>query len=552
MLWLLSIIVAGVICSVQSVAKDDLDNTTETMHLSLDNNSSSTTNRPVDIKRLDMDGLATDFLPITFQDVDLGPSKYIQSAKLTKNNDDGRQRRSPQRNNEDYDDKYERFKKSFNNRRARGNYRLDDNNDDSGEDEDDTDENEESGSEEQPKKSKKSKNGKNASGADEDYDRIRDESQKAKKSKYCRVERRGNMFCNVCYNPKNGDSAESCSFRQDPHEKKYAFAKEKKYRNKDEPEREREFVTQRPYYPRPRAPYTRPIPAPAYRRPAYTMAYVPRYGYVLAPNRQSPPRNIAFGKSVPKRYIYAGQESRPQREIVGVTSREQQSKDEDDSSSSSTSGSTSIEDVFTKGENSYINRLMKNHTNNEENHDFHPKYTMNDGVDKILAEFKTKDWSRCEHSVKGDLSCYMCKKSNGGKQEECVYDSATQNSNKPYYSELKSYRTSAFGSGGDIENYFKNKKKPAQEKKPIKYMPKKATTPKSKVESTTTGNYNLKTTYGDVEDQLTPEADLFPWDKPGPTEKQAKRMVTATYREENGSPDDARVTVFGHKVIHTV
>lgn len=544
-------LVAGVVCLVQSEAEDDVANKTLPQQTSLDNKKPSTTIHPAEIIRLDMDASATHFLPITFQDVDLGPSDIIANGDndTTEGDDDARARRSPQRNNEDYDDKYKRFKKSFNNRKARGNYRVEDNDDESGEDEEDNDDEEESGSEEQPKKSKKVKSAKNNNGGtDEDYDRIRDESQKAKKSKYCRVERRGNMFCNVCYNPKNGDSAESCSFRTDPHEKKYAFSKEKKYKTKDgEPEKEREFVTQRPYY-RARAPYTRPVPAPQYRRPGFTMAYVPRYGYVFAPNRRPPPpaphhpipqRNSAYGKSVPKRYIYAGQESRPQREVVGVASSDEP-KDE------------SLEDIFSDQEDVHVNRLKKNHTKNEEDdHEYHPKYSAKDGVDKILAEFKTKDWSNCEHSIKGDLSCYLCKNSDGGKQEECVYDSGSQNNNKPYYSELKSYSETAFGDDYDVENYFKNKNKNAL-KKAKKTMPKKATTKKPKVESSTTGNYNLKTTFGEVEDHLTPEADLlFPWDTPGPAVKQAKRMVTATYRKENRNPDESRVTVFGHKVVHT-
>lgn len=211
----------------------------------------------------------------------------------------------------------------------------------------------------------------------------------------------------------------------------------------------------------------------------------------------------------------------------------------------------SLEDGFTEKENEQIIRLKKNHTNIDEEPDFHPKFDVKDGVDKILADFKAKDWSKCEHSTKGDLNCYTCVNAKGGKQEECVYDSGSENNNKPFYSELKSYSETAFGSDGlDVDNYFTNKDKPKKNKKS---PPKKATTKKpTVVESNTMGNYNVKTTFGEVEDHLTPEADLFPWDTTGPSTKQAKRMVATTYRKENRNPDESRVTVFGHKVIHTV
>lgn len=537
---MLSLIVAGVICLVQSKAEDNIANATISQEPSVDNVKPSTTVHPAEIVRLDLDSAATHFLPISFQDIELGSSNPIGEEEV-------RERRSSPRNNEDYDDKYNRFMQSFNNRKARGNYRVEDNDDDSDADEEEENEEEEdSASEEQPKKGKKGKSARTqtAGSGDEDFDRIKEESQKAKKSKHCRVEKRGNMFCNVCYNPKNGDSAESCSFRTDPHEKKYAFSKEKKYRSKDgEPEKQREFVTQRPYYARPaqRAPtaYARPIPAP-YRRPSLTMGYVPRYGYVFAPNRRPPAppsrpvpqRSTAYGKSVPKRYIYAGQESRPQREVVGVANKDESKND-------------SLEDAFNEKENEQIIQLKKNHTNEEP--DFHPKFDVKDGVDKILADFKAKDWSKCEHSTKGDLNCYTCVNSKGSKQEECVYDSGSENNGKPYYSELKSFRETAFGDNLDEDNYFDNKPK-----KNKKSPPKKVTTKKPTVESNTMGNYNIKSTFGEVEDHLTPEADLFPWDTTGPSPKQAKRMVATTYRKENRNPDESRVTVFGHKVIHSV
>lgn len=127
---------------MRSEAEDDVSNTT-----SSDNVKPSTTIHPAEIVRLDLDSAATHFLPISFQDIELGPSSGALTA------DEVRERRSSPRNNEDYDDKYKRFMQSFNNRKARGSYRVEDNDDDSSdEEEDNNEEEEESGSEEQPKK----------------------------------------------------------------------------------------------------------------------------------------------------------------------------------------------------------------------------------------------------------------------------------------------------------------------------------------------------------------------------------------------------------------
>lgn len=505
-------------------------------HKSVDNKHES---RPAEIVRLDLDASATDFLPITFQDIDIGPDE----------DESGRPRRSPQKNSDAFDDNYARFKKSFNNRKERGNYRVEDDDNNSGEDEEDEDDEEENESEEQPqpKKGKKTKNAKSKNvDTDEDFDRIREESNKAKKSKFCRVEKRGNMFCNVCFNPKTKDSAESCSFKSDPREKKYAFSQEKKYRNKDgevqKDSGEREFVTNRPptYYRR--APYTRPIPAPQFRRPSFTMAYVPRYGYVLAPSRQPPQqralpqRYIPYAKNVPKRFTHSGQESRPQREVIGVGTTHQPFEEKE-------------KDIFSEKENDHIERLKKNHTKARDNYDYR---SSRGGVDKVLAEFKAKDWSKCKHSTKGELTCYSCVDSNGGRKEECVYDSEADHK-KPYYSELKSYSETAFGDGLDVENYFKDKPTTKVTKKS---PPKKAfTRSPPTLETSTAGNYNLKMTFGEVEDHLTPEADLFPWEPstgPSLSKQQSKRMVSSAYRKENRNPNEERVMAYGHEVIHTV
>lgn len=54
-----------------------------------------------------------------------------------------------------------------------------------------------------------------------------------KKSKQCKTEKRGNMLCNICYNPINDEKAESCSYNSDPKGRNYAYSEDTTYRNRD-------------------------------------------------------------------------------------------------------------------------------------------------------------------------------------------------------------------------------------------------------------------------------------------------------------------------------
>lgn len=54
-----------------------------------------------------------------------------------------------------------------------------------------------------------------------------------KQSKHCKTEKRGNMLCNICYNPKNDEKTESCSYNSDPDSKNYEYSEDKSYSSKD-------------------------------------------------------------------------------------------------------------------------------------------------------------------------------------------------------------------------------------------------------------------------------------------------------------------------------
>lgn len=60
-----------------------------------------------------------------------------------------------------------------------------------------------------------------------------------KKGKLCKNEKRKNMLCNVCYNSKNDEKTESCSYNSEPKGKSYAYSEDKsKGYNNDKGSRE--------------------------------------------------------------------------------------------------------------------------------------------------------------------------------------------------------------------------------------------------------------------------------------------------------------------------
>lgn len=83
-------------------------------------------------------------------------------------------------------------------------------------------------SEENRKKHKTKSNGRNKKKKIE-------QTAPKKKSKHCKTEKRGNMLCNICYNPKNDEKSESCAYNSDPSEnnKNYEYSEDTSYSTKD-------------------------------------------------------------------------------------------------------------------------------------------------------------------------------------------------------------------------------------------------------------------------------------------------------------------------------
>lgn len=70
----------------------------------------------------------------------------------------------------------------------------------------------------------------------------------------------------------------------------------------------------------------------------------------------------------------------------------------------------------------------KNNDNNDDDDgpdaaEFVPDY-RNQNVERALAAFKTRDWSKCDKSKRDELTCYVCHDENGVRHEECMFESA--------------------------------------------------------------------------------------------------------------------------------
>jgi hypothetical protein len=50
-------------------------------------------------------------------------------------------------------------------------------------------------------------------------------------------------------------------------------------------------------------------------------------------------------------------------------------------------------------------------------------------LNQALTDFTTKDWSKCNKVMKGEMTCYYCKDAKGATQEECMFISSTNPKN---------------------------------------------------------------------------------------------------------------------------
>lgn len=400
-------------------------------------------------------------------DLNIDPITHLEMIKQTIEMDK-RVRRNPEYTA--FDRGYDQFLRNY--RRDNGIGRLDnykvkddeeersesnenDDDDDSGDDDDDEDDD---ASDEKTRPSKHVKN------IDDDYDRIKQESGKSKKSKYCKTEKRGNMICNICHNPKNDEKSESCKLNGDPKDKKYAYSNEKKYSHKENGddresfEEAREFTTKRPLQaryniqqqfngPRPynnRYPINPNPPQITYRRitrPTIPYSYIRyRTGPIPRPQRiriitipgppplqpPAPVTPLPSAQYKQRAYPFTILETRPQRDIGWLQNRRPYS-----------------EQLTAPPSESKLHEI-----------ELLPEY-FNKNTDGEFAEFLNKDWSNCRKFNEGELLCYECGQKKGTTSKECMF--ATKK--KPEESRKTYAKSNAF-------DYEKNIREPLNKTPP--------------------------------------------------------------------------------------
>lgn len=148
---------------------------------------------------------------------------------------DRRPRRAPYSSlfEQGYDEFLRDHFKNSNENERKSNYRVKES------ESDESDESNESDSDERSEESvEKPMKNQHKSKSNAKLNRQKDHSPaKSKKSKHCKSEKRGNMLCSVCFDPKTDEKSESCSFSSEPKKKNYVYSTDNKYENKN---RERE------------------------------------------------------------------------------------------------------------------------------------------------------------------------------------------------------------------------------------------------------------------------------------------------------------------------
>jgi hypothetical protein len=210
-------------------------------------------------------------------------------------------------------------------------------------------------------------------GSRHDYERIKALSEKqvaelVKKPGNCKHYEKDGMVCATCKDPETGDNSESCAYSSVPTDKKVAYLSNKSYRTPPKGETdgvETESQEEAAVNPPPKGP--KPL------------------------KHLSESEDADYGA-----YKLAG----------------------------SNDGS---DDVADYDEPKFAQIKAEPKTTTEVNdfeiipqQEFQPR-----GVKEAYSDFSTKDWSKCNKLMKGDMTCYYCKDHRGAVQEECMFISAS-------------------------------------------------------------------------------------------------------------------------------
>lgn len=436
---------------------------------------------------------------------------------------------------------------------------------------------------------------------DSEYERIKalskqQEKEIKKNPKHCKVVIKDGMQCNVCKDPQTGSHSQSCSFSSTPPAKKYAYVKERNYNSKDqdkekdeeegdddeengegdydeEDEKRVEASNTNEKKVRSRGP-------PMTKQKNFTPTTTSK------PQRSQSIRSaVTTTKATPVRPRFhatykrgntistttSSPETRPKRRVIGLdpflygshSSDERNDKkkrntrrndDDDDDSSSSSAKHGSYDDyfahIFPEAKNGRLQIADSSENQNaDDDVEYHPDYESKQNVEKVLAEFKTKDWSKCAKEIRGDLTCYLCRDDSGVRHEECMFVSgsgakdAAPKSSRLAYSETKEFHTP---NNGPAEKY-------TAAEKDEHYVPKKAGKPKKK----NSRKLIVRKRKTRVSKPHGEEASLNPLDidehQSAGSKKTIKRMVSIkmhTDEEPKSAATDGRSMTYEHSIEH--
>lgn len=397
-----------------------------------------------------------------------------------------------------------------------------------------------------------------------EYERIKALSKEQEKEikqnpKHCKVEVKGDMKCSICKNPETGAHSESCSFSSTPDEKKYAYVKERNYNSKDQDkddegdddeEEEEENASKEAASNKNEKKVTTSTQAPRQqqRRGNGAQRVLP----LRSPTTTSKPATTSQ-RSSNRRYSasYKAEESRPQHRVIGLDpflygQHSSELIEKVPSSSKGRSYDDYFAHVFPEAKNG---KLKLNHNEDDDDDDdnddsiveFIPSYDSKKNVEKVLAEFKTKDWSTCKKEIKGDLTCYQCKDDDGVRHEECMFVSGSAASPEPpkssrlSYSETKEYHRPNNSRHRDTDDHSNASSKLVA--KTVDKPSRKLVVRKRKAKVNNHDDDSGAPNPADVEEHHSG------------TKKSIKRMVS--YRIENNNNDTpAESMVFEHQVSH--
>lgn len=311
---------------------------------------------------------------------------------------------------------------------------------------------------------------------DDEYARIRTASKQqeqeivAHNPKLCKISVKNGMECSVCKNPKTGSHSEQCSFSSSAPEKKYAYTKERNYNSRDEDDENEEAGSEEEEpvrKPQPKKIVKKLVKKTSSPKPTSRRSQPLRN----APNSDSPWRPIL----APLRFrsSYAAQASEQHASVVAVepllfgiranealTKHRKRDTNEDEDNDDGFSFERFFARDFPEAKNAGLIRVDDDGADASEAdklsaETFRPDYGGKRSVERVLADFKQRDWSQCERRQRHSLTCYVCHDEHGVRHEECMFvaggdEADAVSSSKPKSSSHLAYtETKEYHSDGD-------------------------------------------------------------------------------------------------------